>query len=432
MVALDPRTRRRCYWALVGLVIGAGAACALKAATPESTPPLFRQVIPTPTGKNGYEELVAAVDALRTSQRFAAIEAGGASLEAKRRVLREPPVMQALDLVRRGLAKPVASPRTTLSSATLLPELPGFRRLARLLAIRQYVLLADGRVAEGIETARLGWRLGTAIQTDTLLSGLVGIAILAITTRGVAGHLDQLSARDCDLLYQACLERLREPDPSLRMLEAERNAGRILVGEIRAGNVDPASILGAEARAEPKDEQAAHAHQAVADLKRLKRSSTEDYAAQLARVEAALDQWYDRTLAEWRKPVWQRSTPAAPAGDDLASRLVSAIAPASMLSQVGNKYAQVQAETRLLALHAAIRRYQWEHDRLPASLDVLNQGELTLDLFTGQPLQYEVRGARYRLTSVGPPAAADDPNAVEGHRPVSIVPGEDPGILRAR
>jgi hypothetical protein len=432
MVILDPRTRWRCRWALAGLVIGASAACALKAATPQSPPTLLSQVIPTPTGRNGYEELVAAADALQASTRFAAIEAGGASLEAKRRVLREPPVMRALDLVPRGLAKPVVSPRTTLSSATLFPELPAFRRLARLLAIRQYVLLADGRVADAIETARLGWRLGTAIQTDTLLSGLVGTAILAITTRGLAGHLDQLSAHDCDLLYQACLERLREPDPSLRMLEAERNAGKILVGEIRQGKVDPALIFGAGESAEPEDEEDARTRQAVADLKRLKRSSTEEYTAQLSRVETALDQWYDRTLAEWRKPAWQRSTPALPEGGDLAARLATAIAPASMLSQAGFKYAQVQAETRLLALHAAIRRYRWEHDGLPASLDDLNLGELPRDLFTGQPLKYEVRGARYRLTSAGPPAAANDPNAVEGHRPVSIVPGEDFGILRTR
>jgi hypothetical protein len=443
MVCLNPRTRRRCRWALVGLVIGASAAGALKVAIPASPPTLLSQVIPTPTGNNGYEELVAAADALRASKRIAAIEAGGASLEAKRALLREPTVMQALDLVRRGLAKPVVSPRATLSSATLFPELPKFRRLARLLTIQQYVLLADGRAADAIATARLGWRLGTAIQTDTLLSGVVGTAILAITTRGLAGHLDQLSERDCDLLYQACLERLREPDPSLRMLEAERNAGKILVGEIREGKVDPASILGAESRAEPRDEEAARAHQAVADLKRLKRASAEEYAAQLSRVETALDQWYDRALAEWQKPAWQRSTPALPEGDDLAARLATAIAPASMLSQAGFKYAQVQAETRLLALHAAIRRYRWEHDRLPASLDdllrhaggreaIANRGELSLDLFTGQPLKYEVRGARFRLTSAGPPAAADDPNAVEGHRPVSIVPGEEPGILRTR
>jgi hypothetical protein len=424
--------RGRCCWALVGLVAGGGAACALKAATPESPPSILRQVIPTLTGSNGYEELVAAADALRASKRFAAIEAGGAGLETKRRVLRDPPVQRALELVRRGLAKPIVSPRTSLSSATLLPELAEFRRLARLLVIQQYVLFADGRVSEAIETARLGWRLGTAVQTDTLISGLVGTAVLAITTRGVAGHLEQLAVRDCDLLYRICLERLQEPDPALRMLEAERNAGRVLVAEIGEGKFDPTSLVDADASSGPEDEANARARQAVADLKRLKRASAEEYAAQLSRVATALDRWYDRVLAEWRKPAWQRSLPAPPGDGGLAEGLVSAIAPGAMLSQVSDKYTQVQAEIRLLACHAAVLRYRWENDRLPASLAALNLEELTIDPFTGRPLQYDLRGARYRLTSVGPPAAADDPKAVEGHRPVSVVPGEEPGILRTR
>jgi hypothetical protein len=432
MVSLSSRTRWRCCWALVGLVTGAGAALSLKAAPPESPPSLLHQVIPTLTGNNGYEELVAATDALRASKRFAAIEAGGGGLEAKRRVLRDPPVMRALDLVRRGLAKPVSSPRTSLSSATLLPELGQFRRLARLLVVQQYVLFADGRVPEAIETARLGWRLGTAIQTDTLVSGMVGTAILAITTRGVAGHLDQLSERDCDLLYRACMERLREPDPALRLLEAERNAGRVVVAEIREGKFDPASLVEADPSPGPETEASGRARQAVVDLKRLKTTSAEEYVAQLTRVQTALDQQYDRVIAEWRKPAWQRSLAAPPGEGGLVADLVSAIAPVPMLSQVSDKYTQVQAEIRLLACHAAILRYKWEQDRLPAGLAALNLEELTIDPFTGRPLQYEPRGARYRLTSVGPLARADDPKAVDGRRPVSVVPGEEPGILRTQ
>jgi hypothetical protein len=432
MVSLNSRTRWRCCWALVGLVAGAGAAFSLKAATPESRPSLLRQVVPTLTGNNGYEELVAATDALRASKRFAAIEAGGGGLEAKRRVLRDPPVMRALDLVRRGLAKPVSSPRASLSSDTLLPELAEFRRLARLLVMQQYVLFADGRVPEAIETARLGWRLGTAIQTDTLISGLVGTAILAITTRGVAGHLDQLSERDCDLLYRACMERLREPDPAVRMLEAERNADRDLLAEIREGKLDLASLVETDASPGPEDEASGRTRQAVADLKRVKAASAQEYAVQLSRVQTALDQRYDRVIGEWRKPAWQRSLPASPGEGGLVEGLVSAIAPVPMLSQVSDKYTQVQAEIRLLACHAAILRYKWDQDRLPASLAALHLEELTIDPFTGQPLQYEPRGARYRLTSVGPPAAADDPKAVDGRRPVSVVPGEEPGILHTR
>jgi len=47
-----------------------------------------------------------------------------------------------------------------------------------------------------------------------------------------------------------------------------------------------------------------------------------------------------------------------------------------------------------------------------------------IDPFTGQPLQYAVRGTRYSLSSAGAPADADDPRAVNGRLPVSITPAD--------
>ena len=58
-----------------------------------------------------------------------------------------------------------------------------------------------------------------------------------------------------------------------------------------------------------------------------------------------------------------------------------------------------------------------------AGLTGLDLGDLAVDPFTGQPLKYEVLGAtRYRLSSAGPKALADDPQAVDGRRPVSVGP----------
>jgi hypothetical protein len=94
------------------------------------------------------------------------------------------------------------------------------------------------------------------------------------------------------------------------------------------------------------------------------------------------------------------------------------------LTQVSQGYTREQAQVRLLACHAAVRRYRWEHDRLPSSLTDLTLGDLAIDPFTGQPLKYMVRGKRYELTSAGPPADADDRQAVDGRKPVSVVPAE--------
>src|SRR6266511_6158846 len=103
-----------------GLILGTlglGAAAAqggqaLPASTDEPEGPLFPQLFPRPTGQNGYEELVLAIDQLRRSARFKQSQEmtgseGGLTLAFRRRVLADPPVVRALTLVRRGLAKRV-------------------------------------------------------------------------------------------------------------------------------------------------------------------------------------------------------------------------------------------------------------------------------------------------------------------------------------
>jgi len=190
-------------------------------------------------------------------------------------------------------------------------------------------------------------------------------------------HLDQLSARDCELLYQACQEWLRQPDLYPRVLEAERD---------------------------------------------FVRRSLPDTLADRKAAEQQLDQMFIRMLTEWKKPAWKRSPVEPPDNNGPGGILISqVVAP---LTQVSNSYTREQAQVRLLACHAAVRRYRWEHDRLPSSLTELTLGDLAIDPFTGQPLKYALRGKRYELTSAGPPAEADDRQSVDGRKPVSVVPAE--------
>jgi hypothetical protein len=369
-------------WICLGCCLLASVAPGVEAvsAQPAVVPgplPLIGYTVQAPTNGNGYDDLVAAGVALRTSKRFAAAQSADATLGAKREALADRPVIRALALLRRGLAKPVSLPRDAAPITDRFPQMADFRGLARLLAMQQYVMFAEGRVAEAIGSARLGMGLAWAVQTDALITGLVGLAISSLTLRTVGNHLDQMSARDCELLYQACREWLSQPDLFPRVLEAERDVARRSLPDALA------------------DRQAA---------------------------EQQLERVFTRMLVEAKKPAWQRSPVEAPDDNGPAGVLISqVVAP---LTQVSNSYSREQAQIRLLACHAAIRRSRWEHDRLPASLAEPNLGELTIDPFTGQPLQYVVRGTRYELTSAGPPAAADDPQAVDGRKPVSVVPRE--------
>lgn len=357
--------------------------------TPAAKPvPVFKQAIPQPTGKNGYEELVFAAGLLDDCKPFQAVAASAhPTLTDKRRAITDRTAVRALALMRQGLAKPVFSPRAAASAQQLPPELSRLRNLARLLRLHQYVALADGRVQEAILDARLGLQLGRAVQTDSLLTGLIGIGISATTLTTLGGHLDQLSLKDCELLYQVCLEWLNQPDTLGPILEAERKV-------VKNGLVQLRKQLQAEAGA---------------DL------------PQLAEADRSADALFAQLQAELRKAPWLRTPVDLGAAPEFSRGLLQPVVAA--LSRSMDSYTREMALIRLLACHARIRSYRWQQSKLPASLNELQLGDLQLDPFTGRPLEYEPAGQSYRLVSAGP-AAPQDPQAVNGRKPVSVVPGE--------
>lgn len=392
MLPMDRRTV-----ILAGLALGSGAAAAPPAPGARS-PGLFDQVVRQPTGQNGYEELVAAADQLRSSKLFlqaeAWVNAPGLTLATQRLVLADPPVARALTLVQRGLAKPVVSPRDAPATLTRVPGLGGFRQIARLLRMRWYVHFADGRVSDAVNTLRIGLRLAYVTQTDTLVSGLVGVLDLIISARAFGAHLKQLAARDCELLYQVCAERLSQPDPLPHVIEIEQQGSTHGLATLGMGQGALEDLLGSTTG--PKTGEVDIAKSQLLD--------------ELKQAQKLLDEFYQRILAESSKPAWQRSWPALSPTGDLAERLAAQVVFSPQ--QMGDRYTAAEAMVCLLAVHAAILRYRWEEDRLPATLALLNLGDLAVDLFTGQPLQYHVTGRHYQLGSTG---AADNP-------PVSVAP----------
>jgi hypothetical protein len=186
------------------------------------------------------------------------------------------------------------------------------------------------------------------------------------------------------LLRDVCLEWLAYPDPLPRVLEAERKV-----------------VLSA--------------------IEELKKSNPEDATNGLfAETPKVANQFFDRLIAETRKQPWERGGVNVENAPDFARALLSPLAAA--LEHSLNSYNREEANIRQLAVHALILRHRWNTDKLPAELSELNPGDLALDPYTGKPLIYEPLGRAYRLYSAGPLAAATDPQAVNGRKPVSVVP----------
>lgn len=374
------------YWLpalAICLWVGGPARAQEKPPAPGS---LFKEVVPQPSGQNGYEELVAAAEALRVSKLWAKAEQPEATLSEKRLALGDRPVLRALGLLRQGLAKPVFSPRAALPPGELPPELGGLRSLGRLVAVHQYVSLADGRTADALADARLGMRLGQVIQQDSLLGGLVGVAVGATSIRPLATHLDQLSLRDCETLKAVCEEWLALPNPLPRVLAAERKVVLTNLLDLKQKTVGDPNAVG------------------------------EDPFGTTAKFA---NDFFDRQLLEIKKPAWQRGVLSVDEGPEFSRALLTPIT--QVLGRALDGYTREEANVRMLAVHALILRYRWELGRLPGSLAELNPGALAIDPFTGKTLLYEVEGRAYRLSSAGP-LAVNDPQSVNGRKPISVVP----------
>jgi hypothetical protein len=372
-------------------IYGLTALCCCAIAWPNVA--LAQQKTP-PKVAPGYETLYTAGELVKSSQALDAAEDPGATLGQKRLALSDKPVTQALNLLQHWLDDPALP--TAVSDPDdegMVSFLSGSRALARALGVQQYVLLADGRNTEAIDTLHEGLRLCYAIGDHNLIGWLSGVAISAVVVKTVTDHLDQFSQRDCDHLYRLAQEWASSPDPAPAALEWERRAEMSYLEKAFAKGFD--NLI--HDTADDPDEAPV-----IAQLQRLNPEMAKQV---LAHVEATINAAYQQEQLMLQKPYWERSEQmpnALPSDNDLAAQIVKIVLPS--LDRIGDRYTRQVATARLLGCHAAIRSYRWEHNHLPASLDELKIGDMAKDPFNGQPFVYKQSGAGYQLESAGPQA----------------------------
>ena len=363
---------------------------------PAAKPPVFPTLFPNPTNNNGYEEWVQAADLIRDNANVEALDIQPyPTLTLRRRALADPAVVQALILLRAGLNKPVFSPRTTMDENTALPEIASFRHLARLLYAEIYVQFADGRVDAAIGSLRVGLAFGHHVQTDNLISGLVGVAINSIVLKGFSAHLDQLSVYHCEDVRRIVEDFLRVESPAarlltlekgytLQLLEARRSDADGLMALIKAGAGDASNGEDANVTA-VKDYLTAH---------------PSEVNALIDDAQNRVNALFEQTLLNLRLPLAQRKPLARDNTDFPGASLFRVFTTDPQ--RIMNAYTTDQARLRMLGVHALIHRYRWEHNALPDALAQLHAANLVKDAFTGSEIVYKRDGDRYTLTSQGP------------------------------
>lgn len=349
----------------------------------------FDRLFPQPTGRNGYEEFVLAGDlAHRSALLSEAVRSATSTLLLKRRVLADPNARRALALLRQGLVKPIRSRHEgqPIDEETVFPELADFRQLAHLLAIEQYVLLADGKVGQAIASLRDGLRFGYAVQMDTILGGFSGIAVDAIVLVRFVDHLDQLSVGDCDRLLDVVTEWLGRPDPAIAIYATERDLALQRMVKYR---MDGPKILDylRQGFPEQNEEEDGKALLYIQQLDDLLQSDPLTAAALIDQAKARVETHFNRLITNIRLPYWQCDEIEERRAGTLTDFIANSCA--GSYAQTRIKFTQEQAYVQMLGVHASIHKYQWEHGRLPASLRELRSDLLARDPFTGQPFLYQ-------------------------------------------
>jgi hypothetical protein len=213
----------------------------------------------------------------------------------------------------------------------------------------------------------------------------------------LAGHLEQLSAADCDQLLAIC-----------RQWSETRWSFEPVVREKERDWLDRLNWL----RGEPKklDEDLAESH-LLAEAQRADGGSPDWRAAILDAAAARVRRCVAQILDQLKRPTWERQPPAMTASEELPDRVTlhldrsgtslvwSLLGPSLFgAAEPGARvpydpcYATFdQARARLLACHAGVLRFRWEHDRLPKTLEELRLGPLATDPYSGEPFRYDPR-----------------------------------------
>lgn len=364
---------------------------------------ILSQLFPQPTGRNGYEDLVRAGELLKTSALWADAQQQN-TLSSRRRALADPPVRQARALVETSALKPLESPARELNASTTFPEYAGLRDLARLLAAEMHVLFSEGRTAAALVSFARGLRLGSAPKAQVLIGGLVGAAIDSILLNRVKTHLEQLTPRDCDRV-QATLREHVEADRgnAEKALAAEMHFVESLIPQLEKNPVETLTGL------LPDDHEMQSQLRTQADAFR---NQPGERKRILSAFLASAQQHQQRAQAYLTDPSRLPEEPKLLPGSPEAA-LIGLLTPA--YTQAVQRFIQDRIQCQLLFCHAAIRKYRWEWEKLPDSLEALKLADWSLDPYTRQPFRYEKKQESYELFSAGP--TGEDGKRVPVHLP---------------
>jgi hypothetical protein len=385
---------------------------------------ILSKLVPTPTGRNGYEEYLRAVDIVGTGgwsvyenwinykqksagRKSPAFDDDENLPELPPGVSREMPELLirkvaderlgvAYDIVREGNEKKVYDPRLEYRYDTLVPELSRFRSLAKLGTNRAYLDFADGKTKQAVADLLEGLKFSSKIHGISRICAIVANAVQTIDLGAFEEHLGQLSMGDCEQIEKACTAFIVAPPDVSLIFRYEREMARSSLDDVFEKSD---AVLPSE---DQRNFGAAFKGLGAGDRQQLR-----------SMVEPALDQrWTEEEQRlngpESRWLMQDNSEDRVAATSDtsvsnLALLFVEDVLPKSMQRQFARSLSRSRIQLRLLRLHAKVLEYHWLYNRWPTNIEEFANPNTAFDPFEGAAFHYERQVTGYRLYSLGVP-----------------------------
>lgn len=345
---------------------------------------LMKQLIPNPTGKNGYEEIVMAADILRstdyreydamartmpetaeglTGTRLAVYNdmKGKTMLQRYRKLVERDG--KVIDLLYQAAKKDIYDPRTSGDFNTLFPELTVFKDIAKFVAVDSYCLFADGQGAQGTRLLMTALEVFDRLGRGVLIQYLVGVACQSILLPSIEERMPQMSQKDAALMDQAVQEILAR-QPAIRESISTEFKFTLSGLDKAFGDVKSASeLIGMFDDSARESVGPVLSSMGPADLQRIKEGSKSRVAEagrDMVRLfEGAENQWASYKALDAPTPDWKSTA-------GIISGVADAILP--VFEQAGRSAAVSRTRFRILGLAGSVIKSRWENGQLPNRL----------------------------------------------------------------
>ncbi len=201
-----------------------------------------------------------------------------------------------------------------------------------------------------------------------------------------------LSFYDCDALLRTALECMNDETPAVRVFAYEAS---FMASMLERNRSNISALLGTLNQL-PAENPGSPEMQALFD--RIKAHPEELHTA-ITSAESIVKQTFAIAVENVNLPADKRKPYLHGQSNRLEDMLSNAFT--IDLSTVVDRYTVSRTKLYLLALHALIHKYKWEHGVYPGGLAELHRPELTTDLMTGKAFTYTLKDDIYTLSAVG-------------------------------